>query len=223
MSKFRAIALGAAFASVLSLAVAAPDNHGIDLAGIDHLVVPGDDFFNYANGTWIKATPIPADRASYGPDEVLTDKTRTQVQTLIQDAAKDNAAPGSVAQKVGDYYASYMDEAGIEAKGVAPLKADLARVAAIKDRQTLSSYLGTTLRADVDALNSTNFYTDHVFGVWITQGFEDPGRNVPYLLQGGLGMPDRDYYLRAVAQRWRRVRAKYQAHIAAYAQTRRCG
>jgi putative endopeptidase len=194
-------------------ALAADTGHGIDLAGIDHAVAPGDDFYKYANGNWIKADVIPPDRASDGPDAMLTDKTRERVRGLIEDAAKAKPVPGSDAQKVGDYFASFIDEAGIEAKGLAPLSADMAHIAAIKDKTTLSSYLGSTLRADVDALNSTNFHTDHVFGVWITQGFSDPSHNVPYLLQGGLGMPDRDYYIEQTPQ-MAKLREQYRAHIA---------
>ncbi|HEX4859914.1 MAG TPA: hypothetical protein VFV07_01670, partial [Rhizomicrobium sp.] len=161
----------AALSSVLVAftALAADTGHGIDLAGIDHAVAPGDDFYKYANGAWIKTAVIPPDRAVEGPGAVLVEKTRERVRGLIEDAAKAKPAQGSDAQKVGDYFASYLDEAGIEAKGLKPLDADMAHIAAIKDKTTLSSYLGSTLRADVDALNSTNFYTDHVFGVWITQ------------------------------------------------------
>jgi predicted metalloendopeptidase len=215
MSIHRAAALGAAFASAVLLTAASRDpGHGIDMAGIDHSVAPGDDFFAYANGTWIRKTEIPADRASYGPGEILVEKTREQVRGLIQDAAKSHPPAGSDAQKVGDYYASYLDEAAINGKGLAPLRDDMARIAAIADRKALSSYLGSTLRADVDALNATNFYTDNVFGVWVSQGFENPARNVPYVLQGGLGMPDRDYYI-AQSPKMDAIRAKYRAHIAA--------
>ncbi|HEX4295534.1 MAG TPA: M13 family metallopeptidase [Rhizomicrobium sp.] len=212
MHMLRAAALAAI--AVATTAVAAQnDGHGIDLAGIDHSVAPGDDFYQYANGAWIKTAVIPPDRAVDGPGSVLIEKTRERVRDLIQDAAKTKPAPGSDAQKVGDFYASYLDEAGIDAKGLAPLKDDMARIAAIKDKASLSSYLGGTLRADVDALNSTNFYTDNIFGVWITQGFSDPNRNVPYLLQGGLGMPDREYYLEQTPQ-MAKLRDQYRAHIA---------
>ncbi len=215
MSLLRTTALAAVFMSALSAAAfaAPPVSHTVDKQGIDTSVKPGDDFYKYANGAWIKTAKIPADRSSYGPDVVLTEKTSAQVKGLIQDAAAGNPAPGSDAQKVGDYYASYMNEAGIEAKGLTPLAGDLANIAAVSDTASLSAYLGTTLRADVDALNSTNFYTDHLFGVWITQGFEDPDHNVPYLLQGGLGMPDRDYYL-SPSPHMVELRVKYQAHIA---------
>ena len=215
MSKFR-VAILAATALTFVAGSAPAQTAGkaeIDLAGIDHAVKPGDDFYRYANGTWMKTAQIPADRSSFGPGTVLTEKTSGEVRDLIQEAAKGAPAAGSNAQKVGDYYASYMDEAGIEAKGLDPLKPDLDAIAAVSDTVSLSAYLGTTLRADVDALNATNFYTDHIFGVWITQGLEAPDRNVPYLLQGGLGMPDRDYYLDP-SPKMADLRLKYQTHIA---------
>ena len=215
MSKFRAAILAASALTLVAGSALAQTTgkSDVDLAGIDHSVKPGNDFYHYANGAWMKTAQIPADRSSFGPGTVLTEKNNAEVRDLIQDAAKGTPAHGSNAQKVGDYYASYMDEAGIEAKGLAPVKPELDAIAAVTDKAALSAYLGTTLRADVDALNSTNFYTDHIFGVWITQGFEDPDHNVPYLLQGGLGMPDRDYYL-DTSPKMADLRVKYQAHIA---------
>ncbi len=214
MKMFGKLAYAAAFAAVLTAAGAVSADHGIDLDGIDHTVAPGDDFFSYANGIWDKKTEIPADRSSYGVGAVVAEKTDAQVRDLIEGAAKSNPKAGSDEQKVGDFFASYMDEAGIEAKGLAPLKPELGRIAAIANIKSLSAYLGTTLRADVDPLNSTNFHTDHIFGLWVSQSFTDPTRNVPYLLQGGLGMPDRDYYL-ASSDKMAAIRAKYKAHIAA--------
>jgi predicted metalloendopeptidase len=107
-----------------------------------------------------------------------------------------------------------MDEAGIEAKGLAPLQPELSRIAAIKDNRSLSAYLGSTLRGDVDALNATDLYTDHIFGIWVSQALERPDRVVPYILQGGLGLPDREYYL-SKAPKMAAIRIRYQAHIAA--------
>ncbi|HWA88967.1 MAG TPA: M13 family metallopeptidase [Rhizomicrobium sp.] len=199
--------------TALLAAVAAAALHGVDPAMMDRSVKPGDDFWTYANGGWLKSHEIPADRASTGPGELLIEKTREQVRGLIQDAAKANPPHGSDAQKVGDFYASYLDEATIEKKGLSPLKPELAKVDAIKDKQSLSSYLGSTLRNDVDALNSTNFYTDHVFGMWVSQAFEDPSHNVPYILQGGLGMPDREYYLEQSAP-MAKLRDAYKKHVA---------
>src|SRR5262245_13768924 len=104
MLMFRAAAF-LAIASSIAIAASA-EHHGVDLPGIDKSVKPGDDFFEYANGAWLKTHDIPADRASTGPGSILIEKTREQVRVLIQDAAKANPAHGSDAQKVGDYYAS---------------------------------------------------------------------------------------------------------------------
>ena len=184
----------------------------VDVAGMDKSVAPGDDFNEYVNGAWLKASPIPLDKASYGVGTILVDKTRKQTVALIQDAA---ARPGNEdARKIGDFYASFMDEAGIEAKGIEPLKDRLDAIAAISDRQALARVIGGTLRADVDALNNTEFYTPHMFGVWVTQGLEDPEHSYPYLLQGGLGMPDRDYYI-SKSPKMEELRKKYQAHVVA--------
>jgi len=212
MSLFRSTAMAVVLAFGLS-SIAHAQDHTVDLAGIDTSVKPGDDFYQYANGTWIKNAQIPPDKASYGPGAILTDQTAEKVRTLIQDAAASNPAPGSDAQKVGDYYASYMDEAGIEAKGLTPLKGDFDAVNAITDKASLSRYLGTTLRADVDALNATDLFSDNILGMWVQQGFEDPEHNWPYLIQGGLEMPDRDYYL-SDSPKMADLRTKYQAHIA---------
>jgi putative endopeptidase len=107
-----------------------------------------------------------------------------------------------------------MDEAAIEAKGAAPIQPQLAAIAAIADRHNLARVLGSRLRADVDALNATNFETGNLFGLWITQGLTDPSHTYPYLLQGGLGLPDRDYYLSTTPQ-MAALRVIYRAHIEA--------
>jgi len=184
---------------------------GIDLAGMDRSVKPGDDFFAFANGGWMKATEIPPDRPSWGTSGELVELTTARVQALILGAAK--AAPGTEARKIGDYYSSYLDEAKIESLGLKPLRPTLVRISGIKDKKGLAAEFGHELRADVDALNSTNFSTDHLFGLWVEQDLNDPKRYAPYLLQGGLGMPDRDYYVSSnshmVADR-----AAYRLHIA---------
>ncbi|HEY1586794.1 MAG TPA: M13 family peptidase, partial [Polyangia bacterium] len=146
---------------------------GIDLAGMDRAVAPGDDFFAYCNGTWLKTTEIPPDRSSYGVGAVLTELTAKRTADLIADAAKQNAPPGSDARKIGDYYASFLDEATIEQKGIAPIQPMLAAIAAIKDATGLARALGGTLRADVDVLNNSNFDTDNLFGLWVAQDLSD--------------------------------------------------
>jgi putative endopeptidase len=185
---------------------------GIDLAGIDRAVAPGEDFFAHANGAWVRATEIPPDRAAYGSSGAVNDLTGRRTAELIQQAAGSGAAAGSAARKIGDYYTSYVDEAAIDAKGLAPLAPQLARIAAISDRAALARVLGGTLRTDVDALNSTNFYTDNLFGLWIAQDLNDPSRYLPFLLQGGLDMPDRAYYVDP-APRMESLRREYLAHV----------
>src|SRR6202023_622914 len=127
-------------AAVAGAATPAPTLHGLDLAGIDRLVAPGDDFFRYANGAWVKATEIPPDRSSYGPAEQLTELTAERTAELIRNAAAA-AAAGSEARKIGDYYASFMDEAGIEKKGLEPLQPAWRPIDALKDRAGLARAL----------------------------------------------------------------------------------
>jgi predicted metalloendopeptidase len=189
-----------------------PASSGIDLAGMDPAVTPGNDFFAYANGGWIKRHEIPPDRAAYGTGAMVQELTARRTAELIALAAKD-APAGSDAKKIGDYHASYLDEAGIAARGLAPLTPVLERIAAIADRHALAGALGATLRADVDALNNTNYDTENLFGLWVAQDLSDPTRYAAFLLQGGLGLPDRDYYLDP-SPRMAEIRDRYRAHIA---------
>ncbi len=187
---------------------------GVDTAGMDKSVAPGDSFYRFVNGTWLDKTEIPADRSSYGMFTRLAEEASQRTRKLIEEAASANAPEGSEVRKLGDAFASFMDEAAIEAKGVAPLKPELDRIAAISTRSELATVLGDTLRADVDALNTGHVTTDRLFGLWVTEDLNEPSRYAPYLLQGGLGLPDRDYYL-VDNPRFTEVRQKYQQHIAA--------
>jgi putative endopeptidase len=192
---------------------AAAHPSGVDLAGIDHSVKPGDDFDGYANGAWRRTAAIPADRASTGIFLQVFQKAEQRNAELIKAAAASKAPAGSNQREIADYYAAFMDQAGIAKHGLAPLKPELARIDAIRTKADLSSVLGSGLRADVDPINATNFSTEHLFGLFVTQGLEDPSHNVAYLLQGGLGMPNRDYYL-ATDKDMSGFRAKYQSYIA---------
>jgi putative endopeptidase len=208
-------ALAAACTSAREVRATSPGgtSTGIDLAGMDRSVSPGHDFFAYANGGWLKTQEIPPDRASYGTGAIVDEITVKRTGELIAEAA-GKAPPGSDARKIGDYYASYLDEAGIAARGLAPLQPMLEQIAAISDVRALSRVLGGTLRADVDALNATDHDTDNLFGLWVAQDLREPTRYAPFLLQGGLGLPDRDYYLDA-SPRMAEIRDGYRAHIAA--------
>ncbi len=174
--------------------------------------LPGDDFFNYANGDWLAKTEIPADQGRWGAMGALAEETNARIVKLIDELVANKKAGGEE-RKVADYYSAYMNEAAIEQKGAAPIKPMLAQIDAIKDKAGLVRALGESQRADVDALNATNFFTENLFGLWVASGLHDPAHNVPYLMQGGLGMPDRAYYLDA-SPKMADLRAKYQKHIA---------
>ncbi|WP_447736533.1 M13 family metallopeptidase [Rhodanobacter soli] len=187
---------------------------GIDLAGIDHGVKPGDDFFRYANGGWLKTAQIPADRSSTGTFLKVFEQAEKNTAELIRNAGASHPAAGSNARKIADYYAAWMDTAAIEQHGLAPLKPELAQIDAIASRAELARVLGSRLRADVDPMNATNYHTENLFGLFVTQGLEDPSHNLAYLLQGGLVMPSRDYYLSDDAHMVA-TRAKYRTYIGA--------
>ncbi|HEX4621006.1 MAG TPA: M13 family metallopeptidase, partial [Myxococcaceae bacterium] len=186
--------------------------HGLDLAGVDPAIAPGDDFDGYANGRWRAATEIPKDRNSWGPAGVLTEEVDHRLRSLMEEA-KAGAAAGSEARKVGDLFASFMDEAGIESKGLKPLRPELDGIARIKDRAALARALGASVRADVDPLNDTRFQTPNVLGLWVAPSFSDPTHNAAYLLQGGIVLPDREYYF-SDAAKMVELREKYRAYAA---------
>jgi predicted metalloendopeptidase len=167
---------------------------GINKAWMDTSVKPGDDWYEYANGTWLKNTQIPADRSSVGGFFIASEKTDAQLASLMTDIEKSNPAAGSNEAKVRDFYNAYLDTQAIDAAGMAPIQADLAKFASIADKKQLASVLGSQIRADVDPLNNTNFQTENLFGVFVTQALKG-GQVVPYILQGGLGLPESEYYL----------------------------
>ncbi len=185
---------------------------GIDPAMMDKTVKPGDDFYAYANGAWVKNTEIPADRSSIGGFYIASEETDKQLGELIGDITKGDPSPDSDAGKIKAIYNSFLDTKAIDAAGMAPVKPDLDRFAAITDTKGLSKVLGEQMRADVDPLNSTNFQTENLFGVFVTQALAG-GEVMPYILQGGLGMPEREYYLSA-DPKMAELRGRYRGYIA---------
>src|SRR5215469_11316825 len=127
------VALAVGVLAGATLEKPAPDLHGIAFGSIDHSVKPGDDFFRYANGEWIKREEIPPDRSDIGVFDSLIDLSQKRVAGLIEEAVRANAPAGSNTRKIADFYRSYMDEAAIEAKGLAPLGPQLNAIAAIRD------------------------------------------------------------------------------------------
>ena len=181
-------------------------------AGMDKSVLPGDDFFRYVNGGWDKATVIPDDKSSVGVVSALRDESDAIVRELIEKATK--AVSGDPARKVGDYYSAYLNTDQINQLGLTQIQPQLHSIAAIKTRSALSAYLGAHLRTDVDPLNNTSFFTENLFGLWVAQQFHDHTQYTSYLLQGGLGLPDREYYL-SDSPKMVQIRTAYLEHIAA--------
>ncbi len=185
----------AVFVVASSLAQApAPASHGISVSAMDPSVRPGDNFYLYCNGAWMARTEIPADRTGITGFSQIAERTDGQLTTIFTDAAHGNASQGTDGHRIADLYASYMDAAAIEAHGLSALKPELGRINAIHDEKTLAEALGRTLRADIDALNKAQFHTENLFGLWVAPGFRDPHHYAPYLFQGGLTLPSRDYY-----------------------------
>jgi putative endopeptidase len=160
---------------------------------IDASIKPGDDFFAYANGAWLKATDIPAGKVRWTVRDEITELTRQQVLKLLDDAS---AAPaGSAARKVADFRSAYMNEAAIEAKGIAPLKPMLDRIDPVRDKASLTRLLGAGLRADVDPMNVGVFRSSHILGLAVQASIHGEKDYVAFLVQGGLGLADRNNYI----------------------------
>ncbi len=176
---------------------------GVDLTAMDKKVAPGDDFYAYVNGGWMARTEIPADRASWGGFGILRNLSDERTRTIIEDAAKTPATPGSLNEKIGVTYASFMDEAAIEARGAAPLKPYLDAIAAISTPTDLARAFGQANRRGVAT----------PIGMGVGQDRTDNSKYTVYTGQGGLGMPDRDYYLKDDAKSVA-TRARYLTHIA---------
>ena len=183
-------------------------------SGVDASIRPGDDFFAYANGGWLKANDIPAGKQSWGARNEITELTRQRVEKLLADAG---AAPrGSSARQVADFYAAYMNEAAIEAKGIAALKPMLGRIDRVRDKAALTRLLGLGLRADVDPLNAGIFDSSHVLGLAVQASIDGEKTNRAFLLQGGLGLPDREQYIDNPAgsePRMQALRTQYEQYI----------
>ena len=159
---------------------------GFDLSGRDTAVEPGNNFFDYANGTYVKNLVIPPDRTSWGAFNMLAELSRERVQAILkQVSAHPVANPGSIEEKLGAFYASFMDEGAVEKRGVAPLAPDLDRVRKVGDRSQFAALLG----------EAQSSFQMSLFGLSIDPDAKDPTRYSISLSQAGTGLPDRDYYL----------------------------
>jgi putative endopeptidase len=171
--------------------------YGFDTAGMNKSVAPGDDFYAYANETWMKHTQIPADKSNYGMFTVLDDLSKQRTKDIL-DAAKDDPA-----SKIGGAYAAYLDQQTVEAKGLAPIKPWLAEIKAARTKEDYAALAGKAARMGVDGL----------FGGSVGQDDKAPDQYIFGMGQAGLGLPDRDYYLSNTAQ-MKAVREAYVAHLA---------
>jgi len=192
---------------LLSLVAAAAEpslRSGLDLAGFDRSVRPQDDLYRFAGGTWLSTTEIPADRSNYGTFSKLEDDALESLRTLTEAAASDaTRAPGSDAQKLGDLFTAYMDTSRIEARGLEPLAAELGRIDSLQSTRDVFGYFGRAQRFGI--ASPVNAY--------VGQDRRQSTRYIAGLSQGGLSMPDREYYLTDDARNVA-LRAQLQRYIA---------
>ncbi|HUD27159.1 MAG TPA: M13 family metallopeptidase [Burkholderiaceae bacterium] len=181
----------------------APAASGIETQYIDTTVRPQDDFFRFVNGKWLASTAIPADKASFGSFDILYDESLAQLRDIVEAAANESSAPeGSDARKIGNLYRSFMDEAKLEALGTTPLDSELQQIAALRDKSELAPLIAHLQEIGVTVPLGQNVHLDN----------KDSSRYVFDVSQDGLGMPDRDYYLKNDAE-LKKIRAQYQVHI----------
>jgi putative endopeptidase len=182
-------------------ATAAPQS-GVLAQNMDRNVRPQDDFYRFVNGQWLTVTEIPADRSNYGAFSLLQDGAEESLHRILEEAAAAKAEPGSDTQRIGDFYAAFMDEAAIEAKGLAPLADELARIEKLSSKQALAEYIGRAQRHGVT----------HPFAIFVGIDDKNSTQYIVNLYQAGLGMPDRDYYL-SNEPRLRDIRDQYRVYV----------
>lgn len=175
---------------------------GVLIENMDKSVLPGNNFMEYVNGAWIKKTEIPSDKPSASVGAMLNDKAQEDVKEIIEKAASGKFADGSEEQKIGDLFGSYMNTAARDAIGLKPLAADLKKIDAIKNHKELAGYFGYASKTGNMA----------PFSIAVIEDFKDPKRYMLATWQGGLGLPDREYYFTDDAKS-KELRTKYVMHI----------
>jgi predicted metalloendopeptidase len=197
------LSLMTAFGAVTAADTAAPIS-GIDIPNMDTSVRPQDDFFTYLNGSWLKTTEIPSDKSSWGTFAKLRDDTLPQLRGLIEKAGAEKAKNGTEPQKIADLYASYMDEAKLNELGIRPLTGELNRIRALKDKKGLPIIIAHLAQIGVTT----------PYGVGVRQDARESTKYAVYVGQSGLGLPDRDYYLKKDDAKMANALAKYELYIA---------
>jgi putative endopeptidase len=175
---------------------------GFDVNGVDAKAKPGDSFFDYANGAWAARTVIPPDKARFGMFDALRDKTEDQVHTIIMAAARSGASPGTDEGKIGALYNAFMDEARIEQRGSAPITDDLNKIRDAKTKTDIAALMGRARGSGFGA---------SLFSIGVSEDQKDPTRHTLYASQSGLGLPDRDYYLKDA---FKDKKEKYHGYVA---------
>jgi putative endopeptidase len=182
-----------------------PEGRGLDPQNLDAKVKPSQDFYQYANGGWLARTPLPPEYSRYGSFEELTEKNYHDLRQILEETAGATTAPkGSNIQKVGDFYASGMDSASAEAEGVTPLQDEFAEILAIKNISDIKPVLAHLHAQGVNPL----------FGIFVAQDPKNSTDEIIHLTQGGLGLPDRDYYTKD-DERSKKIREEYVGHLTA--------
>ena len=208
----KSVALLAAILSLslllpLSAQNAPPPNQAVlDLSAMDKTVDPCVDFYTYACGGWMKNNPVPPDQSNWGTYGKLQDENLAQLRTILEEAAKSNSGKGTVTQKIGDYYASCMDEATIDKLGATPLTPELKRIADLQSKNAIAEYLATS------QYPTAIYGGGSLFTFRSTQDFKDSTQEIAETDQGGLGLPDRDYYTKDDAKS-EELRKAYVAHV----------
>ncbi|MFZ4875357.1 M13 family metallopeptidase [Janthinobacterium sp. Mn2066] len=184
-------------------ASAAAPVSGIDLKSLDPAIRPQDDFYGYVNGVWTRNTEIPADKSTWGTYIELRETAQGQLKALIDATLKNPGKAGSDTHKIADLYTSFMDEKARDAAGFKPLKADLARVATVKDKKDLPALFAYL----------QNYGIQTPFSAGVSPDAQNPEQYTLNVSQSGLGLPDRDYYLKDDDAKLKAARTKYQQHI----------
>ena len=208
MALVRSCLIGFAFATSLlswctaQQAAAAPSGHepALDVSSMDRSIDPCVDFFQYSCGGWIKKNPIPPDQSSWDTYSKMQDENRERLRGILETAAQTDSKRDAAAQKIGDYYASCMDEKAIDAKGAQPLQPELEKIGQLKSKKDLAE-IAASMRSD-----------GVLFGFGSAQDYRDASQVIAEADQGGLGLPDRDYYLKEDAKSVE-LRKKYVAHV----------